>query len=119
MLYPTAEMDAYEQVIYDHMLHYTDDCGYVSIGYDQITDERNISKSTAIRARKKLAEKGLIGEVYTGNGISKKTNRYRLTLSCSAGRSSEEFLAKRWFVLTGKTEMNKRWDKQQEIQNAK
>ncbi len=119
LLYPVAEMDAFEQVIYDHMLHYTDEYGYVSIGYNQITQERNIAKSTAIRAKKKLISKGLISEVFTGNGLSGKTSRYRLTLSCSAGMESEEFLAKRWYVLTGKTDMNKRWDKLVEIQNAK
>jgi hypothetical protein len=119
VLYSTAEMDVYEQAIYDHMIHYSDECGYVSIGYDQIATERNISKSSAIRARKKLAEKGLIEEVYTGNGISKKTNRYRITLSCTAGENSEEFLAKRWYVLTGKTDFNKRWDKLREIKDAR
>ena len=119
MIYSTAEMDATEQVIFDQMLHYTDECGYVSIGYSQIVAERNISKSTAIRAKKKLISKGLIEEVYTGNGISKKTNRYRVTLSCTAGMDSEEFLAKRWYALTGKTDLNKRWKKSQEVAAAR
>ncbi len=119
LLYQTAGMDAYEQVIYDHMLHYTDECGYVSIGHGQIAKERFVGETKIKKTIKRFIESGLIELVYAGNGLSGKTSRYRLTLSCSAGMDSEEFLAKRWFVLTGKTDMDNRWDRQVEIQNAK
>ncbi|MDB4533136.1 helix-turn-helix domain-containing protein [bacterium] len=99
------------QVVLNFLLRHVNSKGYVSTPMELISGKTNLDRKTISRGIQTLVDCGIIEIVQKGNNLKKLANKYRITLCCASMLGSEEFLAKRWYALTGKTDYDKRWEK--------